>query len=172
MLYLSVGFHNFIAINLDLIMKIINFIIGLCVLVGCAPSPQECGQLTIMNCTGTTLSVQLNLVCPTNWYCASSFSMAPDEFSKVAETENFPAESGSIAIDKFFTNYNDAAITVCATIEGIEITRTWRYADRNNDQRTPFDLSDCHLESGEDSRKNYTTMNYCFMIREEDLRQE
>ena len=109
------------------------------------------------------------MVCPTDWYCSSNFSIAPDEFSKIAETENYPAESGSIAIDKFFTNYNDAAITVCATIEGIEITRTWRYADRNNDQRTPFDLSDCHLESGEDSRKNYTTMDYCFMIREEDL---
>ena len=95
--------------------RLINFILGLCALVGCAPS-------------------------------------------------NF-----SIAIDKFFTNYNDAAITVCATIEGIEITRTWRYADRNNDQRTPFNLSDCNLESGEDPRKNFTTMNYCFMIREEDL---
>ena len=150
-------------------MKTINFILGLFLLAGCAPSQQECGQLIIMNCTGSTLSVQLNMVCPTNWYCSSNFSIAPDEFSKIAETENYPTESGSIAIDKFFTNYNDAAITVCATIKGIEITRTWRYADRNNDQRTPFDLSDCHLESGEDSRKNYTTMDYCFMIREEDL---
>ena len=95
--------------------------------------------------------------------------MVPNEFSKIAETENYPAESCSIAIDKFFTNYNDAAITVCATIKGIEITRTWRYADRSNDQRTPFNLYDCNLESGEDPRKNFTTMNYCFMIREEDL---
>lgn len=150
-------------------MKIINFILGLCVLVGCAPSPQECGQLIIMNCTGITLSVQLNLACPTNWYCSSNFSIGPDEFSKVAETENYPIESGPITIDKFFTNCNDAAITVSATIDGVEITRTWRYEDRNNDQRTPFDLDDCHLESGEDARKNYITMNYCFMIREEDF---
>ena len=152
-------------------MKIIQIILGLCILVGCAPSPQECGQLIIMNCTETALSVQLNLVCPTSWYCASNFSIAPDGFSKIAETENYPAESGSITIDKFFTNYNDAAITVSAIIDGVEITRTWKYADRNNDQRTPFDLSDCHFESGEDSRKNYTTMDYCFMIREEDMRQ-
>ena len=150
-------------------MKTMSIILGLFLLVGCAPSQQECGQLIIMNCTGTTLSVQLDMVCPTNWYCPSNFSMVPNEFSKIAETENYPAESGSIAIDKFFTNYNDAAITVCATIEGIEITRIWRYADRSNDQRTPFNLSDCNLESGEDPRKNFTTMNYCFMIREEDL---
>lgn len=152
-------------------MKIIQIILVLCILVGCAPSPQECGQLIIMNCTGTTLSVQLNLVSPTNWNCASYFSIAPDVFSKIAETENYPAESGSIIIENFFTNYDDASITVSATLDGIERIRTWKYSDRSNDQKTPFNLSDCHFESGEDPRKNYTTMDYCFMIREEDLMQ-
>ena len=70
-----------------------------------------------------------------------------------------------------FTNYNDASITVSATLDGIERIRTWKYSDRSNDQKTPFNLSDCHFESGEDPRKNYTTMDYCFMIREEDLMQ-
>lgn len=80
-------------------------------------------------------------------------------------------ESGSIIIENFFTNYNDASITVSATLDGIERIRTWKYSDRSNDQKTPFNLSDCHFESGEDPRKNYTTMDYCFMIREEDLMQ-
>ena len=151
--------------------RVIQIILGLCFLVWCAPSPQECGQLIIMNCTETTLSVQLNLVSPTNWYCASNFSIVPDGFAKIAETENYPTGSGSITIERFFTNHNDASITVSAILDGIEVTRTWRYSDRSNDQKTPFNLSDCHFESGEDSRKNYTTMDFCFMVRENDLRQ-
>ena len=122
-----------------------------------------------MNCTETTLSVQSNLVCPNGDYPAN-VSIAPGQVFEIASTESYP-EAASITIDKFFSNHNDAAVTVTATIDGVQITKTWKYADRNNDQKQLFDLNDCSLESGEDIRKNYTYMNYIFMIHEEDLRE-
>ena len=150
-------------------MRIINIILAFCILVGCAPSPQYCGQLIIMNCTGTPLSVHSNLICPGSDY-PSNITITPGAFFEIAETDNYP-DANSVTIDKFFTNYNDAAITVSAALDGIQITRTWKYADRNNDKKTLFDLNDCLFESGEDFRNNYTIMNYTFMIHEEDLRQ-
>ena len=122
-----------------------------------------------MNCTETSLSVQSNLSCPNGDYPAS-VSIAPGKVCEIASTENYP-EDTSITIDKFFTNRNDAAITVTATIDGVQLTKTWKYSDRNNDQKQLFDLNDCSLESGEDARKNYTYKNYIFMIHEEDLRE-
>ena len=150
-------------------MKILNILLALCILVGCAPSPQFRGQLIIMNCTETPLSVQSNLVCPNGDYPAS-VSVAPGKVCEIASTGNYP-EDTSITIDKFFTNHSDAAITVTATIDGVQFTKTWKYADRNNNQKQLFDLKDCSFESGEDARKNYTYMNYIFMIHEEDLRE-
>jgi hypothetical protein len=122
-----------------------------------------------MNCTETTLSVQSNLICPNGNYPANA-SVDPGKVFEIASTNSYP-EASSITIDKFFTNQNDAAVTVTATINGVQVTRTWKYADRKNDQKQLFDLKDCSFESGEDARKNYTYMNYIFMIHEEDLRE-
>lgn len=149
-------------------MRIINIILALCILAGCAPAPQYCGQLIIKNCTEAPLSVQSNLVCPSGDY-PSDVSIAPGGFFEIAETDNYP-EAISVTIDKFFSNHNDAAITISATFDGVQFTRTWKYADRNNDQKTLFDLNDCSFESGQDLRKKYTIMNYIFTIHEEDLR--
>ena len=122
-----------------------------------------------MNCTGTDLSVQSNLIGPGVDF-PSNVSIAPGAFRKIAETENYP-EAISVTIDKFFINHNGAAITVSAILDGIQFTRTWKYVDRYNDKKTLFDLNDCSLESGKDARKNYTIMNYIFMIHEDDLTQ-
>ena len=146
-------------------MKIPHILLSLCILVGCAPSPQYRGQLILMNCTETSLSVQSNLSCPNGDYPAD-VSIAPGKTVEIASTDNYP-----FTIDKFFTNHNDATITVSATIDGVQVTRTWKYADRNNGQKQPFDLSGCTFESGEDIRKHYAYMNYIFMIHEEDLRE-
>ena len=122
-----------------------------------------------MNCTEATFSVQSNLICPNGNYPANA-SVDPGKTFEIASTDSCP-EAASVTIDKFFTNQNDAAVTVTATIDGVQVTRTWKYADRNNDQKQLFDLKDCSFESGEDARKNYTYMNYIFMIHEEDLRE-
>lgn len=150
-------------------MRIIPIILAFSILVGCAPSPQYRGQLIIMNCTETSLSVQSNLICPNGNYPAN-VSIAPGKVFEIASTDNYP-EATSVTIDEFFTNHNDAAVTVTTTIDGLQITKTWKYTERNNDQKQLFDLNDCSFESGEDFRNNYTYMNYIFMIHEEDLRQ-
>lgn len=149
-------------------MKIIKILIAIFLIVGCAPTPQYRGQLIIQNCTENAISVQSNLACPNGDY-AANVSIAPGKTTEIAATATYP-EDTAITIDKFFTNHQDAAVTVTATIDGHQSTRTWKYADRNSDKKHLFDLNDCQRESGEDARKNFTYINYIFMIHEEDLK--
>lgn len=149
-------------------MKTIHTILAFCILAGCAPLPQYRGRLIIMNCTENPLSVQSNLICPNGNY-PSDASIAPGKVLEIASSDNYP-DAASVTMDKFFTNHNDAVITVSSTIDGIPMTRTWKYADRDNGQKQLFDLNDCSFESGEDFRNHYTYMNFIFMIHEEDLR--
>ena len=57
-----------------------------CLLAGCAPSPQYRGQLIIMNCTETVLSVQSNLNCPNGDYPVS-VSISPGKSFEIASTD-------------------------------------------------------------------------------------
>lgn len=149
-------------------MKITNIILACLLLVGCAPNPQYCGLLLIENCTEATITVQSNLICPRAEF-PSTITISPEGCEKVAESLNCP-EPSSITIDKFITNHDDAAVTVTATIDGVQVTNTWKYSERNNGQKQLFNLKDCVFGETEDIRKNYTIMYCVFKIYEEDLK--
>lgn len=155
-------------------MKLWNKVVGVILAIpfffiaGCAPYPQYCGVLFIENCTGTTITVQSNLICPRAEF-PSTITYSPGARYSVAESLAYP-EPSSITIDKFITNHDDAAITVTATINGVQVTKTWKYSERNNGQKQLFNLNDCYYGDGVDIRKNFTTMCYVFEIHEEDLK--
>lgn len=150
-------------------MKITNIIFAFLLLAGCAPYPQYCGLLLIENCTEATITVQSNLICPRAEF-PSTIAISSGECETVAESLNYP-EPSSITIDKFITNYDDAAVTVTAIIDGVQVKKSWKYSERNNGQKQLFSLKDCVLGETEDIRKNYTIMYYVFKIHEEDLKE-
>ena len=143
--------------------------VALCLLTGCAPAPQHAGLLTIMNCTDNTLTVQSTIACPNDTYPAE-FTLAPGETRPIASTATYP-DATPITIDNFLTNPSDASVTVTATVNGAVRAKTWTFAARTASGKQLFNLSSSQLESSEDPRKNFTTENYVFMIREEDLKE-
>lgn len=148
--------------------KVITLVFISCLLAACAPYPQYCGLLLIENCTEATITVQSNLICPRAEF-SSTIAIGSGECETVAESLNYP-EPSSITIDKFITNYDDAAVTVTAIIDGVQVKKSWKYSERNNGQKHLFSLKDCVFGETEDIRKNYTTMYYVFKIHEEDLK--
>ena len=148
---------------------ILPILAALCLLAGCAPAPQHVGRLTLMNCTEKTLTVQSTIACPNDTYPAE-LTLAPGETRPIASTATYP-DATPITIDNFLTNPTDATVTVTATVNGAVRAKTWTYAARTSPGKQLFNLTSCQLESSEDSRKNFTTENYVFTIREEDLKE-
>jgi len=74
-----------------------------------------------------------------------------------------------VTLENMIANYNEAYVTISSKVDGMPASRTWTYADRNDDNKQLFRLNDCAVDEATDSRKNFTYICYFFKIEETDL---
>lgn len=144
--------------------KLFYIYLTLLFFVACSPEPQQCGMLLIQNNTANTIIVESNIVCFDPHY-PLKFELLQGDTKVIACSRAKKQTSGkSIPIEEIIDNYAEAEVRMTSIVNGVETSKTWTYASRNDSDCELFNLDHCTVDFGEDSRKNFTTIYYTFKV--------
>ena len=130
------------------------------------------GIICVKNCTESPIYIKTNAQsCSSDLPYRDSemeYEVLPGSYFDLGISEVY-LDRSLVTLENMIANYNEAYVTISSKVDGMPASRTWTYADRNDDNKQLFRLNDCAVDEATDSRKNFTYICYFFKIEETDL---